>query len=76
MKWINAKTHPPRNANEVLISDGESYAVAWYNLSDGTWRASADLLEAENHDGRCHISLDCYEVFWWTEIEEPPKEGE
>jgi hypothetical protein len=46
MKWFCAKTDPPTNTRDVLVSDGYGgYAVGWYSEEDGMWYPSLWLLK-------------------------------
>ncbi len=72
MEWQNAKKQPPIDINEVIVSDGlGSYAVAWYTPANMTWHASADILEADNYDGDCHITIDDNDILYWASIQPP-----
>ena len=82
MKWINEEYLVPDHGNDVLVTDGESYAVAWYKKKgcstisyqyDG-WQAAPQLLYAGNYDGNCHIEIDG-KITHWMELPELP-EGE
>ena len=75
MKWVDATSTPPTHSDEVLVSDGyDSYAVAWYKVADETWHASDDMIEADNYDGGCHITIYDSDVLYWMEIKRCLKE--
>ena len=72
MNWIKIEDHLPDDLEDVLVSDGfDSYAVAWYKPSTKTWLVYADLLNAENSDGGCYITIDSAEIKWWAKINQP-----
>jgi len=45
--WIDAEQRQPEGNDEVLVTDGYSYAVAWFRASDETWHAETDMLDAK-----------------------------
>ena len=36
-KWNNAKTNPPKHNKDVLVSNGGSYCIAWFDDTDKEW---------------------------------------
>ena len=72
MRWRNTETDPPRHQRPVLVWDGDEtfpgFAVADYSEYNG-WQVNLEFLQAENHAGGCHISLDARPA-WWQDIPE------
>lgn len=63
-EWKNIKTEPPTTIDDVIVTDGlDSYAIAWFRLSDKTWHPSIDLLH--NTGGFISLDLDLTE---WKDI--------
>ena len=68
MKWRNAKTDPPKNSREVIVSDGEyGFAVAWC-VNGASWELSHDILSSDSF-GESYLNST---IIWWADITPTP----
>jgi len=68
-KWNNAKTNPPKHNKDVLVSNGGSYCIAWFDDTDKEWVDSTKTV-----DSCLSLYICLNNVIWWTEIIGPKEE--
>jgi len=63
-EWKDAINDPPKDKGNVLVTDGNDFTIAYYNGGEWLFDEVNSMLEAENWDGRAHISLDSNPQYW------------
>lgn len=66
-KWISVKDEYPNEMEEVIVTDGEDYAIGWYREDADAWEHSNyGWLERES-DYECPIRLG--KITHWRRFE-------
>lgn len=66
-KWISVKDEYPNEMEEVIVTDGEDYAIGWYREDADAWEHSNYGWIERESDYECPIRLG--KITHWRRFE-------